>query len=104
MLEDCIYIYGTFSVVVKLIQEAKRSISSEFNAWLSGECETKDKLMSYEKLIVNDWTKIRLRDVDYGWGEPQIVISVGEIPIVPSCLFVLILKREAVTLKLNSLC
>lgn len=99
-----IYIYGTFSVVVKLIQEAKRSISSEFNAWLSGECETKDKLMSYEKLIVNDWTKIRLRDVDYGWGEPQIVISVGEIPIVPSCLFVLILKREAVTLKLNSLC
>ncbi|KAM0947039.1 putative chloramphenicol acetyltransferase-like domain superfamily [Dioscorea sansibarensis] len=73
------------SEVVKLIQEAK----SGFNAWLSGECETKDKLiMSYEKLIVNDWTKIGLRDVDYGCGEPQSAISVGETLIVPSCLFV----------------
>ncbi|KAJ0969149.1 hypothetical protein J5N97_022026 [Dioscorea zingiberensis] len=69
---------GSFSEVVELIQDAKRGLSNEFHAWVNGEWKTKDMLMSYEKLAVNDWTKLGFEDVDYGWGEPQSVISVGE--------------------------
>ncbi|KAJ0967125.1 hypothetical protein J5N97_024042 [Dioscorea zingiberensis] len=79
---------GSFSDVVELIQDAKRGLSDEFHAWVDGEWKAKDMSMSYEKLTVNDWTNLRLEELDYGWGEPQSVIFAGELPMVPSCLFV----------------
>lgn len=78
---------GSFSEVVELIQDAKRGLASEFNAWVSGGCKAKDMKLSYVKIIVNDWTSIRFEDVDYGWGTAMSMILVEDVPLLPTCLF-----------------
>lgn len=70
-----------------MIQDAKRGLASEFNAWVSGGCKAKDMKLSYVKIIVNDWTSIRFEDVDYGWGTAMSMILVEDVPLLPTCLF-----------------
>ena len=78
--------------VVKLIQEAKAKLPSEFVKYLKGEHvkvgdEFEDPFAptpNYATLFMSEWGRLGFDNVDYQWGPPVHVVPIQGSVIVPA--------------------
>ncbi|KAK9161861.1 hypothetical protein Syun_008202 [Stephania yunnanensis] len=76
--------------VVRVIKEAKRRLPSDFNKWIVHDHSKGDVdgdgggdpfvvPMDYTTLCISDWTRLGVKDMDFGRGCPVHVVS-AEVP------------------------
>ncbi|KAL3655229.1 hypothetical protein CASFOL_001015 [Castilleja foliolosa] len=79
---------GVFQVV-KLIQEAKAGLASEFLKWLmmdDVEVEEGDPFrpeLEYGTLFMSEWDRLGFKEVDYGWGKPVHIVPIQGSSVMP---------------------
>lgn len=60
--------------VMSVIKGAKDALSTKFVDWMNGHTESyHNLLLDYGTMIVSDWSKVGLNEVDFGWGQPKYV-------------------------------
>lgn len=79
--------------VISLIKVEKETLLTKFADWMNGRTNfyhhIKDWMCDYGTMIVSDWSKIGLNEVDYGWGQPSHVIPLkGAIGIFGAAYYV----------------
>nr|CAD1824175.1 unnamed protein product [Ananas comosus var. bracteatus] len=65
----------SLTALVGLIREAKRTVTAEFTAWLSGDAgkERFNVPLNYGTLMVTEWSRLGYGDVDYGgWARLRL--------------------------------
>ncbi|RWW08727.1 hypothetical protein GW17_00027819 [Ensete ventricosum] len=62
--------------VISIIRDAKARLPDEFAKWAAGDFKDDpyEFTLTYNLLLVTDWTRLGFLDVDYGWGKPLHVI------------------------------
>ncbi|XP_009416530.2 acyl transferase 4 [Musa acuminata AAA Group] len=70
--------------VISIIRDAKARLPDEFAKWFAGDFKDDPYELSftYSSLVVTDWTRLGLLDVDYGWGKPLHVIPFAYLDIM----------------------
>ncbi|XAR61473.1 Taxadien-5-alpha-ol O-acetyltransferase [Bertholletia excelsa] len=82
------------SDVVKMIQEAKANLPTEFAKWMkmrmkAGEQKQEEEEdpfappLLYTTLFISEWGRLGFNQVDYGWGPPVYVIPIQGSTIIP---------------------
>ncbi|RYR52270.1 hypothetical protein Ahy_A06g027196 [Arachis hypogaea] len=71
--------------VVKMIQDAKTKLPSEFRKYLKGDCgdDPFAPPLSYRTLFISEWGRLGFNQVDYGWGPPVHVVPIQGSSIIP---------------------
>ncbi|MED6121818.1 hypothetical protein PIB30_033634 [Stylosanthes scabra] len=71
--------------VVKMIQDAKTKLPSEFGRYLkgSGSDDPFAPPLSYGTLFISEWGRLGFNNVDYGWGPPVHVVPIQGSSIIP---------------------
>ncbi|QHN84774.1 uncharacterized protein DS421_16g531570 [Arachis hypogaea] len=71
--------------VVKMIQDAKTKLPSEFGKYLKGDCwdDPFAPPLSYRTLFISEWGRLGFNQVDFGWGPPVHVVPIQGSSIIP---------------------
>ncbi|KAK8711429.1 hypothetical protein V6N13_146711 [Hibiscus sabdariffa] len=74
--------------VIKLIQEAKTKLPSEFAKFKKGDYlrDGKDPFLAplgYSTLFISEWGRLGFNQVDYGWGPPVHMVPIPGSSIIP---------------------
>ncbi|KAJ4821330.1 HXXXD-type acyl-transferase family protein [Rhynchospora pubera] len=75
--------------VISFIQGAKKTLSSKFEDWINGGTEANQYMSSdYGTLVVSDWSKMGLNEVDFGWGPPRSVMPLNDnVDFIASAIY-----------------
>jgi hypothetical protein len=77
--------------LVKMIQEGKERLPSEFARWAAGEEVARDPYeitSDYRTLLVSHWSRLGFEKVDYGWGPPAHMVPLTIATYVSKCVLV----------------
>lgn len=79
---------ASISDVVKLIQEAKAKLPTEFDKYMKGESikDGEDPIappLAYTTLFISEWGRLGFNQVDYGWGPPVHIVPIQGSIIAP---------------------
>ena len=79
---------ASISDVVKLIQEAKAKLPTEFDKYMKGESikDGEDPFappLAYTTLFISEWGRLGFNQVDYGWGPPVHIVPIQGSSIIP---------------------
>lgn len=74
--------------VIKLIQESKSKLPTEFGKYLKGEYlkDGEDPFappLIYSTLFISEWGRLGFNQVDYGWGPPVHIVPIQGSSIIP---------------------
>ncbi|XP_022151878.1 acyl transferase 4, partial [Momordica charantia] len=79
---------ASINEVVKLIQEAKSKVGSEFRTYIKGEHGDADDPfappLNYSTLFISEWGRLGFNNVDYGWGPPVHVVPIQGSAVIPA--------------------
>ncbi|XP_010268378.1 PREDICTED: 10-deacetylbaccatin III 10-O-acetyltransferase-like [Nelumbo nucifera] len=79
---------ASIAEVIKLIQEARSRELIEFTKWLDGDsgeagADSYAPSVIYSRLVVSEWGRLGLNQVDYGWGRPVHLVPIEGSTIAP---------------------
>lgn len=95
---------ASFTDVVKIIQEAKEKLPSEFEKFKKGDllehgADPFAPPLAYTTLFLSEWGRLGFNQVDYGWGPPMHIVPIQGSSIIPAGIMgSLPLPREGVRL------
>ncbi|KAL3754345.1 hypothetical protein ACJRO7_001559 [Eucalyptus globulus] len=95
---------GSFTDAVKIIQEAKEKLPSEFEKFKKGDplehgADPFTPPLGYTTLFLSEWGRLGFNRVDYGWGPPAHIVPVQGSSTIPAGIVgSLPLPREGVRL------
>ncbi|CAK7348528.1 unnamed protein product [Dovyalis caffra] len=74
--------------VIRLIQEAKGSLPTEFSKYMKGDYlkNGEDPFappLNYTTLFISEWGRLGFNQVDYGWGPPVHIVPIQGSSIIP---------------------
>lgn len=82
--------HSSIAEVVKMIQEAKDKLPSEFANYIKEGHEIEEDpftpALSYATLFISEWGKLGFNRVDFGWGAPHHVIPIQSSAIIPAAI------------------
>lgn len=70
---------ATLVSVISLIKGSKEALSTKFVDWMYGRNESYYNMpLDYGTMVVSDWSKVGLNEVDFGWGPPKYVFPLND--------------------------
>ncbi|CAL9117485.1 unnamed protein product [Musa textilis] len=80
-------------VLIVLIRDAKDRLSAKFSECMMGDSAENPYTIppGYGTLAVSDWRRVGFSEVNYGWGEPILVVPLPDDNnnVVASCVYLL---------------
>ncbi|KAJ4797537.1 HXXXD-type acyl-transferase family protein [Rhynchospora pubera] len=75
--------------VMSIIKGAKETLSTKFKDWMYGCTESYYNMpLDYGTMVVSDWSKVGLNEVDFGWGQPRYVFPLNDdLDIIASGIY-----------------
>ncbi|KAF3340541.1 10-deacetylbaccatin III 10-O-acetyltransferase [Carex littledalei] len=97
---NCIYLVGITKTseemnnsslvdVITMVKDAKDDVSTKFVDWMNGGSDMHYNVpLDYGTLMISDWSRVGLNEVDYGWGYPKHIFPYNDdMNIVGSAIY-----------------